>query len=137
MYLGKIFYFTMTTRLDCTVNLVYFSPSPNVCTFLILSFQRQLYILKVAAHDGGNPSRSTTTLVYMNVLDVNDNQPVFDPASYAQQVFENVGVGFTVINVSATDIDSGKMIIFFFLKKAFSEPVEFGVCLMECFGVKQ
>ena len=74
-------------------------------------FQRQLYTLKVLAHDGGSPPRSSVTVVYMNVLDVNDNQPEFDPASYSQMIYENVKVGTTVINVSATDIDSGQWII--------------------------
>ena len=74
-------------------------------------FQRQLYTLKVLAHDGGSPPRSSVTVVYMNVLDVNDNQPEFDPASYSQMIYENVKVGTTVINVSATDIDSGQLIL--------------------------
>ena len=44
----------------------------------------------------------------MNVVDVNDNQPEFDPASYSQLIYENVPVGTTVINISATDVDSGE-----------------------------
>jgi hypothetical protein len=70
--------------------------------------QRQLYILKVVAQDGGSPPRSSTTTVYMNIVDVNDNQPMFDPASYTHVIDENVPVGTTVLNVSATDIDSGQ-----------------------------
>lgn len=70
--------------------------------------QVQHYILVVQAQDNGHPSLSTTLTVYCNVLDLNDNAPVFDPMSYSNEVFENVPVGTEVVTVSATDIDSGK-----------------------------
>lgn len=72
--------------------------------------QRQLYALNVSARDNGSPSLSGVSVVYMNILDVNDNQPEFDPASYSQEIWENVTVGYTVINVSATDVDSGQCV---------------------------
>lgn len=75
---------------------------------MYVCLQRQLYTLKVTARDGGSPPRVSETIVYMNVIDVNDNQPEFDPASYSQMVYENVNISTTVINVSATDVDSGK-----------------------------
>ncbi|XP_076446003.1 cadherin-related tumor suppressor-like [Babylonia areolata] len=68
---------------------------------------RQVYTLAVRARDGGSPPRWGETLVYMNVVDVNDNEPEFDPASYHQRLSEDAQVGTTVINVSATDVDSG------------------------------
>lgn len=40
--------------------------------------QVQHYILVVQAQDNGQPSLSTTITVYCNVLDLNDNAPVFD-----------------------------------------------------------
>ncbi|XP_041360351.1 cadherin-related tumor suppressor-like [Gigantopelta aegis] len=67
----------------------------------------QLYTLKVIAKDGGSPQRSSSVTVYMNVNDVNDNTPVFDPMSYSQEMWENAHTGATVLNVSATDVDSG------------------------------
>ncbi|KAL8587634.1 hypothetical protein ACOMHN_045323 [Nucella lapillus] len=69
---------------------------------------RQLYTLQVLARDGGSPPRSSVATVYMNVLDVNDNEPEFDPASYTQLIYENVPVGTTVLNITATDVDSGR-----------------------------
>lgn len=62
----------------------------------------------VQAQDNGHPSLSTTLTVYCNVLDLNDNAPVFDPMSYSNDIFENVSIGTGVVTVSATDIDSGK-----------------------------
>lgn len=73
-----------------------------------LSFQVQHYILVVQAQDNGHPSLSSTLTVYCNVLDLNDNAPVFDPMSYSNEIFENVVIGTDVVTVSATDIDSGK-----------------------------
>lgn len=70
--------------------------------------QVQHYILVVQAQDNGHPSLSTTLTVYCNVLDLNDNAPVFDPMSYSNEVLENVPVGTEVVSVSATDVDSGE-----------------------------
>lgn len=63
----------------------------------------------VQAQDNGHPSLSTTITVYCNVLDLNDNAPVFDPMSYSNEIFENVPIGMDVVMVSATDIDSGML----------------------------
>lgn len=61
----------------------------------------------------GKPSLSSTLTVYFNVLDLNDNAPLFDPMSYSDEVFENVTAGTSVVTVSATDMDSGKFTIHF------------------------
>lgn len=62
----------------------------------------------VQAQDNGHPSLSATATVYCNVLDLNDNAPIFDPMSYSNEIFENISIGKEVVSVSATDIDSGK-----------------------------
>jgi protocadherin Fat 4 len=64
--------------------------------------------LKVKAADGGNPSLSSTVTVYMNVIDRNDNAPIFDPVTYSVQIYENVTIGSSIVTVRATDVDSGK-----------------------------
>lgn len=76
--------------------------------FHLSFFQVQHYILVVQAQDNGHPSLSTTITVYCNVLDLNDNAPVFDPMSYSNEINENVPIGKDVVTVSATDIDSGR-----------------------------
>jgi protocadherin Fat 4 len=63
--------------------------------------------LVVQAQDNGHPSLSSTVTVYCNVIDLNDNAPIFDPMSYSNEIFENVKEGTEVVTVSATDIDSG------------------------------
>ncbi|XP_071089001.1 protocadherin Fat 4-like [Haliotis cracherodii] len=67
----------------------------------------QLYTLNISANDGGSPPLISSVTVYMNVKDVNDNTPVFDPMSYSQEIWENAAIGTTLLNVSATDIDTG------------------------------
>ncbi|ALC39766.1 ft [Drosophila busckii] len=67
----------------------------------------QHYILIVQAQDNGQPSLSNTIVVYCNVIDLNDNTPLFDPMSYSSDVYENVPIGTEVVTVSAKDIDSG------------------------------
>lgn len=61
----------------------------------------------VQAQDNGQPSLSNALTVYCNVMDLNDNPPVFDPISYSMEIYENVSIGTPVVTVMATDIDSG------------------------------
>lgn len=89
---------------------------------IVLFQQMQHYILYVQAQDNGQPSLSTTITVYCNVLDLNDNAPLFDPISYSSEVFENVPIGENVVKVSAKDIDSGKL--YNFQKNDFQEYQE-------------
>lgn len=43
----------------------------------------------------------------MQVIDVNDEAPVFQRAEFEAQVMENRGPGTTVLTVTATDRDQG------------------------------
>ncbi|KAM9740732.1 protocadherin beta-16-like [Menidia menidia] len=63
--------------------------------------------LKLLAVDGGNPQKSGTVNIDINILDVNDNAPVFNQTVYKATVIENAPKGTHVITVNATDIDSG------------------------------
>lgn len=51
------------------------------------------YHLTLTAEDGagtlGNPNRASTIIV-INVLDVNDNPPTFNPATYVVTLMENI-----------------------------------------------
>lgn len=67
----------------------------------------QHYIFTVQAQDMGRPGLSSTVIVYINVLDLNDNEPLFDPQSYHDRVSEAVPPGTSVLRVSATDQDAG------------------------------
>lgn len=46
--------------------------------------------------------------VLIQVLDVNDNSPVFTSDLYARKVVENVAVGSTVEVIRADDADAGR-----------------------------
>ena len=64
------------------------------------------YSLTVVASDGGNPARSSTAIVQVDVLDLNDNSPVWDQELYSVSLLESTEVGTSVIQVRATDRDS-------------------------------
>nr|XP_020447324.1 protocadherin beta-16-like [Monopterus albus] len=63
--------------------------------------------LKLIAVDGGSPQRSGTVNIDINVLDVNDNAPVFNQSVYKATVIENTAKGTNIVTVNATDADSG------------------------------
>ena len=65
----------------------------------------RVYMLTARATDSGSPAASTDQLVTINVLDVNDNAPVFSSASYMLNILENFE-GDTGFAVTATDGDS-------------------------------
>ncbi|XP_072533494.1 cadherin-23 [Salminus brasiliensis] len=61
----------------------------------------------VRTQDRGSPPRFSELPVYLRIVDVNDNNPVFTQPSYQKPVFENVALGTIIVRVSATDADSG------------------------------
>ncbi|OXB63864.1 hypothetical protein ASZ78_004159 [Callipepla squamata] len=66
------------------------------------------YTLRIQASDGGVPPRRKEHTLRVTVLDVNDNPPVIDsPLGYNVSVSENVGGGTAVVQVRATDRDTG------------------------------
>ncbi|XP_012685429.2 protocadherin gamma-C5-like isoform X34 [Clupea harengus] len=69
--------------------------------------KQDTFTLVLSAVDGGNPAKSGTTLIHMNVLDVNDNAPVFDHPVIRVSVFENSSTGALVTKINASDSDYG------------------------------
>ncbi|XP_061135119.1 protocadherin gamma-A3-like isoform X13 [Syngnathus typhle] len=63
--------------------------------------------LKLVAVDGGNPQKSGTVNIDINIQDNNDNAPVFNQTSYRAKLIENAPKGTRVVTVNATDADSG------------------------------
>ncbi|XP_049336962.1 cadherin-23 isoform X2 [Astyanax mexicanus] len=61
----------------------------------------------VRTQDRGSPPRFSELPVYLRIVDVNDNNPVFLQPSYQRQVLEDVALGTIIVRVSATDADSG------------------------------
>ncbi len=57
--------------------------------------------------DGGKPPKSGTLNIVVNVMDVNDNNPVFSQPLYKVKLKENVAGGTKVLSVFASDLDEG------------------------------
>ncbi|NXM35135.1 PCDGH protein, partial [Oxyruncus cristatus] len=63
--------------------------------------------LVLTAIDGGDPVRSGTVYIRVNVSDANDNPPVFSQDRYRASLLEDVAAGSEVLNVFASDTDAG------------------------------
>ncbi|XP_028975084.2 protocadherin alpha-3 isoform X27 [Esox lucius] len=63
--------------------------------------------LLLTAMDGGKPPRSGTSEINIEVLDVNDNSPIFNKGLYSVMLKENAPLGSIVIQINATDLDEG------------------------------
>ncbi|KAL5013028.1 hypothetical protein ScPMuIL_011579 [Solemya velum] len=57
--------------------------------------------------DSGLPSQHSTSTFIINVLDVNDNRPIFTKTTYTASFLENSRKGTKVTQLYATDRDSG------------------------------
>ncbi|XP_073932910.1 protocadherin gamma-A1 isoform X13 [Castor canadensis] len=69
--------------------------------------EKAVHHLVLTASDGGNPVRSGTLHIRVQVVDVNDNPPAFTRAEYHVSVAENVPLGTRLLLVNATDPDEG------------------------------
>ncbi|KAL8194352.1 UNVERIFIED_CONTAM: hypothetical protein K2H54_015967 [Gekko kuhli] len=66
-----------------------------------------LHRLLLTATDGGKPQLSGTVQLVINVVDANDNPPVFNQSVYRVKLLENSASGTLVITLNATDSDAG------------------------------
>ncbi|XP_042636632.1 protocadherin gamma-B1-like [Orycteropus afer afer] len=69
--------------------------------------QQSSHVLVLTAVDGGDPVRTGTTKIRIEVTDANDNAPVFSQDEYRVSIRENVPPGTSVLMVTATDQDEG------------------------------
>ncbi|KAG5269346.1 hypothetical protein AALO_G00200980 [Alosa alosa] len=88
-----------------------FSLNPSTGSLSILKpldrEEQDLYNLTVIAEDHGMPQHSTTQVLSVQVIDVNDEVPWFEESQYEAFVTENQPAGFSVLVVSASDLDQG------------------------------
>ncbi|XP_063776587.1 protocadherin-23 [Pseudophryne corroboree] len=66
------------------------------------------HILRLAGSDRGSPPLNSSATVWISVLDCNDNPPIFENTEYHVSVREHHPINSEVINVLATDCDSGE-----------------------------
>ncbi|KAM8741703.1 protocadherin-16 [Acanthopagrus schlegelii] len=88
-----------------------FSLNPNTGSLSILKAldreEQEVFNLTIVAEDHGISQLSTSQVLSVQVIDVNDEAPVFQRAEFEAQVMENRGPGTTVLTVTATDRDQG------------------------------
>ncbi|XP_047209468.1 protocadherin alpha-3-like [Girardinichthys multiradiatus] len=80
----------------------------------------------LTAIDGGKPPKTGTLQIKVNVLDVNDNSPVFSNSLYKIKVTENANIGTALLTISAADLDEGVngQIVYSFTERARLNPEE-------------
>ncbi|XP_076595621.1 protocadherin Fat 2 [Chaetodon auriga] len=66
---------------------------------------KEFYILNITVYDLGTPQTSAWKFVAVNVIDVNDNPPVFDQPRYVIHVPENAEVDSIIFTAHAIDLD--------------------------------
>ncbi|XP_060743723.1 protocadherin-16 [Tachysurus vachellii] len=88
-----------------------FSVNPNTGSLSILKLinreEQVQFNLTLVAEDHGVPRLSSTQQLTVQVIDVNDEMPVFEESVYEAFITENQPAGATVLVVSASDLDQG------------------------------
>lgn len=67
----------------------------------------EIHHILIIAKDGAWFSKTGRISVTINVTDINDNPPVFTSTEYMASLLENSAIGSSVIQIIATDKDSG------------------------------
>ena len=70
--------------------------------------ERSSFLLNITAADGGRPALTGSMLLTVNVLDINDNAPVFVMEEYLARINETAPTGSFVTQVAARDADTGE-----------------------------
>uniref|UniRef100_A0A3Q1FH58 Protocadherin-16 n=1 Tax=Acanthochromis polyacanthus TaxID=80966 RepID=A0A3Q1FH58_9TELE len=88
-----------------------FSLNPNTGSLSILKpldrEEQDIFNLTIIAEDHGIPQHSSSQLLCVHVIDVNDEVPWFEESQYEAQISENQPPGTSVLTVSASDLDQG------------------------------
>ncbi|CAI5780368.1 protocadherin gamma-B5-like isoform X16 [Podarcis lilfordi] len=69
--------------------------------------KEQTLHLVLTAMDGGEPRKTGTAQIRINITDANDNPPIFTQEVYKVSLSENAPIGSTVLQVIASDDDEG------------------------------
>ncbi|XP_053381635.1 protocadherin Fat 4-like [Mercenaria mercenaria] len=74
------------------------------------------YNVTIIAIDQGAPPLTGTATLSIDIIDINDEFPVFSRTSYTVQVFENEHIGKIVIDCPATDADENNKLEYTIIK---------------------
>ena len=91
--------------IECTTGNLFLRQSLDFLT-------QSNFTLTVTAFDMGSPVLNSSVDVEITVEDINTHPPVFEMSQYAISVFENISVGTSLINVTATDVDAVEILYF-------------------------
>lgn len=73
-----------------------------------LNYENKIFhLLTISVADSAGNRADSPAKVQINVLEVNDNRPVFSPSSYTTSIDESTPSGTTIVSLNATDADSG------------------------------
>ncbi|XP_067685436.1 cadherin-23-like [Haliotis asinina] len=67
------------------------------------------YVLTVTVTDNGTPQLSVDVTVRISVTPVNEATPIFSETTYTVATIESSPIGYTVVQVTATDADVGAL----------------------------
>ncbi|XP_041440826.1 protocadherin gamma subfamily A, 3 L homeolog isoform X7 [Xenopus laevis] len=70
--------------------------------------EKEEHRLILTALDGGEPPRSGSCHITVNVLDINDNPPVFEKSNVKVKLLENPKLNTVLTTLNATDLDEGR-----------------------------
>ncbi|XP_068181892.1 protocadherin alpha-8-like isoform X5 [Antennarius striatus] len=103
------------------------SVSAELVLLKALDREKQAVVkLNLTAVDGGNPAKTGSLNINVNVLDANDNTPSFNKTLYKARVDEDAPTGSVVIQLSATDSDEGDnaRVVYSFVKRGNFNPAD-------------
>lgn len=86
-----------------------------------------LFYLQVRAKDLGHPSKENKANVYVEVVEPNNNAPIFSLIQYEANPLETVSVGEVVVKVTASDRDMGTNGQVFYHIQSSDPPGYFGI----------
>ena len=106
---GEIVYsFELNRNVEDTSYFTIIADNGTVMTTRALDCERQTnYSFTITATDRGNSARSSTVQGILNVIDENDNAPIFSQNPYTISLFENSQIDREILRVNATDADKG------------------------------
>ena len=85
------------------------------------------YTLTIKAFETQNTSQSASVVVTIELLDINDQPPLFIGGPFSGNVAENTQIGYSVVTaIAASDADLGNNALFNFRIDAISDP---GKCI--------
>ena len=106
----SVTYSIVSGDIPATNNPGYFNIDEGGSITILESLDRETvdhYDLTIKAQTHTSPPLVAHTLVKLQILDVNDNSPIFENDPYLVTIAENADIGSSVVQVIARDSDNG------------------------------